>query len=114
MAKFKSRYEVDEFAIPNLVIKVKPYIYGDKRSLADPECNVRTHVDIWVTTGRWKFSPSSKPEMEFFARARVDFEEGAFYVGKTGKRITVDNARDTIDAIQRAMEKAEEEENDAQ
>ena len=110
MAKFKSLHTVDELVIPNLVLKVKPYIYGDKKSLADPTCDVRIHADLWVTTGKWKMGFNSKPSMKFFARARIDLDDNAFYESKTGRQITVDNAPAAIEAIRAAMEKPREEE----
>lgn len=108
MAKFKALHTVDEFSIPNLVIKVKPYIYGNKRSLADPNCDIRIHADLWVTTGDWKTTWSTKPKMEFHARARIDFDKMEFHDPKTCKRIEVSNAEEVIEAIRMAMEREDD------
>lgn len=107
MARFKALHIEDEFIIPGLILKVKPYIYGDKKTLAEPDCDVRIHADIWVTTGKWKSDYGSKPSMLFYARVRVDFDNMLFYEPKTGKQIPVSNAEIAIEAIREALEPKE-------
>jgi hypothetical protein len=86
-----------EMAVPNTIFKVKPYIYGTKRDMHDPECEVKIKVDLWLTDG----VPSGRPgwsrkkiKTDYIPRAEVDLEKGE--ITKNGETIQAVNIEAVI------------------
>ncbi len=49
----KHLVEFETSELYNLIYKVRPYIYGDKNNIHDPDCEVQIKADIWCTNGRY-------------------------------------------------------------
>ena len=97
-AKFKPlNVDFPEMAVPNTIVKIKPYMYGTKRDMHDPECEVKIKVDLWLTDGvptasrSWK---KKKIKTDYISRAEVDLDKGE--ISKDGVLIQAVNTKEVI------------------
>lgn len=102
MPRMKQIKTFDPLAVPNTIIKFKPYIYGTQDDIHHPDCKVEVKVDIWVVAGIPVSRSSSfwkrKIDTNYIQRVLVDFEKRELI--HKGEKIDATNVSSVFEVLE--------------
>jgi hypothetical protein len=106
MNRFYQNKVFNPIHVPNIVMKVKPYLYCTKREkdggIHHPEAEVKIIADIWLCIGTGKKGFQGKAiTTDYIPRCEIDLEKNI--ITKKGELITCDNIHTVIDVIRQRV-----------
>lgn len=111
--KFYQTKMFDMIHVPNIIMKVKPYLYCTKREkdggLANPDAEVKVIADVWlcVGTGETDGWRNKSITADYIPRCEVDLENNK--ITKHGEELVCVNMDSVIEVIrQRVFETPQE------
>ena len=101
MPKYRQIKAFLPFYIPNVVYKVRPYIYCTKKEVEDPEGLVLVKADIWMCSGEKPAGYNRKGvKTNFYPRCEIDIESRRI-LRKNGDVVEAVNVDNVIEFVRR-------------
>lgn len=106
--KFKLLKTFETIATPRTIVKFKPFLYGTKDDIHNPECKVMFKIAIWVTDHVPQNNSSfhHKVIATKMFRVEVDFDKRVLL--KDGQVVDVSNASEVIKVLEDSMDSMKE------
>lgn len=115
MAKrFFQLKKFDTIHVPDIVVKIRPYLYCTKREkdggVFHPNADVKIVADIWIVIGTGKKGfGNTNISTDYVPRCTIDAEAGTITRNSSGEEIRVSNFDDVIRIVKKRVFIAEEE-----
>jgi len=105
--KFYQTKKFDAIHVPNIIMKVKPYLYCTEKvkdgGINHPAAEVKVFADVWFCTGTGKLGGFGRKSVsvDYIPRCEIDLEKNT--ISKKGDVLTCDNTEMVIEVIRQRV-----------